>query len=238
MQVLALVADAVAEHDEALVHAGVEDRDVAPVVAGVVQVGAAALRRVRRDEQHARAVLDGEEREVRLPGVVADQRRDAPVAGVEGAHRLADGEVLALLEDVVRRQVELAVRVDPRAGVVVRRRVVVVDAEPVLAVADADVGPGRDRAERRQPRVVVRDRDVLVDLRERVARQEQLREDDEVAALAPRVGDDPGRALEVRIDVAERARELGEGDPHRRFGGPARMAREGSRRERWAVTTR
>ncbi len=213
-QVLTLVADAVDEDDEALVHPRIEDRDVAPVGLRVVALREAALGGVRRHEQHARSVLDREEREVRLPGVIADERRHAAVARVVGAHRLTGGEVLALLEDVVGREVELAMGVHETAGVVVGGGVVVVHAQAVLVEAHEDVGAQRVRGELGQPRVVRRHRHVLVDAAERVARQEQLGEDDEVAALTAGLGDDLSRPREVRLEVAELAGRLCERDPH------------------------
>ena len=138
--------------------------------------------------------------------------------------------MLALLEDVVRRQVELAVGVDEPAAAVVGGRVVAVDAEPVLVEPHEHIGLGSDRAEQRQPRIVGRHRDVVVDLSERVAGEEELREDDEVAALATTGGDDRGCPLDVRVDLSQSARGLGEGDPHQRFRTATAIARERSLR--------
>src|ERR671921_1322309 len=85
------------------------------------------------DNKHLSAVLNGDERKKRLPGVVADQHGHAAEPGVEGAHVLSRVVVLSLLVDPVIRQVELAVQVPEDSSFEVGRAVVVVKAPPLLA---------------------------------------------------------------------------------------------------------
>ena len=99
------------------------------------------------------------------------------------------------------------------------------DAEAVLVEAHEHVGFGRDLAEPPEARVVGGERHVVVDLAERVAGQIELREHDDIAALAAALRDDLRGALEVRVDVAEAAPDLRERDPHQRCRGPARTVR-------------
>jgi hypothetical protein len=101
-----------------------------------------------------------------------------------------------------------------------------VHAEPVLVEAHEHVGLRRDHAELREPPIVGGHRDVGVDLAERVARQEELGEDDEIAALAAALLDDLRGALEVLVDVAEPAGHPGERDPHQRCDWLGRTAAE------------
>ena len=117
---------------------------------------------------------------------------DASNARVE---RAARGEVLALLEHAVRRQVELAVHVPRHAALEVRRGVVRVQPR-ALEEADDDRGAGARVGERGEPRVARLERDVVLDRPERVPRQAQLGQHDQLLALAlaARATGSPARA--------------------------------------------
>src|SRR5215210_8808682 len=129
-----LFSDAIDEDDVALEHAGVEAGDPTPVVPRVQQLG---VRRVGAavcgDYEHLGAVLNRDERQERLPGVVADQHGYAAEPGVEGAHALSRVIVLSLFVDPVVWQVEFAVEVSNRASFEIGRAVVGLEALPLLA---------------------------------------------------------------------------------------------------------
>src|SRR5215212_9802094 len=117
-----LFSDSIDEDNVALEHAGVEAGDPTPVVPGVQQLG---VRRVGaavcRDYEHLGAFLNRDERQERLPGVVADQDGHAAEPGVEGAHALSWVVVLSLFVDPVVGQVELAVQVPEDPSFEIRR---------------------------------------------------------------------------------------------------------------------
>src|SRR5215212_6186382 len=129
-----LFSDAIDEDDVALEHAGVEAGDPTPVAPCVQQLG---VRRVGAavcwDYEHLGAVLNRDERQERLPGVVADQHGHAAEPGVEGAHALSRVVVLSLFVDPVVWQVELAVEVSNRASFEISRAVVGLEAPTLLA---------------------------------------------------------------------------------------------------------
>lgn len=187
-----------------------------PVLGGVVVLGEAALRARRGNDQGAGAVLGRDERQRRLPGVAADQRRHGGVgADRERAQRLPGREVLAFLEDRVRRQMQLAVNVDEAVALVVHGAVVGVRAAlGVLGEPDVEAHGGGAAGELHDARVVDRDRDVLLDRADGVSRQEQLGEHDEVAAVALGPIDGLGRLVHIGVDIAQHRVELRERDPH------------------------
>src|SRR5215211_948958 len=112
-----LFSDAIDEDDVALEHTGVEAGDPTPVAPSVQQLG---VRRVGAavcwDYEHLGAVLNRDERQECLPGVVADQHGHAAEPGVEGAHALSWVVVFSLFVDPVVGQVELAVEMSNRAS--------------------------------------------------------------------------------------------------------------------------
>src|SRR5215208_864553 len=129
-----LFSDTIDEDDVALEHAGVEAGDPTPVAPCVQQL------RVRRvgaavcwDYEHLGAVLNRDERQERLPGVVADQHGHAAEVGVEGAHVLSRVVVLSLLVDPVVWQVELAVQLPENSSFEIGRAVVGLETLPLLA---------------------------------------------------------------------------------------------------------
>ena len=75
--------------------------------------------------------------------------------------------------------------------------------------------PAGRRGERRQPRVVEPHRDLGGEVLEQVAGQPELREHDQAGAAGARLGEQLAVAREVRLEVPEARRDLGEGDPER-----------------------
>ena len=82
----------------------------------------------------------------------------------------------------------------------------------LLDEADDDRDVARRPGELGQPRVVEPHRDLGREVLEEVAGQPELREDGQADALAPRVGDERVVAFQVRLEVAEAGRDLGEAD--------------------------
>src|SRR5215212_7552824 len=127
-----LFSDSIDEDNVALEHTGVKAGDPTPVAPCVqqlrIRVGAAG----GGDNEHLGAVLDGDERKKRLPGVVADQHGHAAELGVESAHALPRVVVFSLFVDPVVGQVELAVEVSNRASFEIGRAVVGLEAPPFL----------------------------------------------------------------------------------------------------------
>src|SRR5919112_6745719 len=119
-----LLSDPIDEDDVALEHAGVEAGDPTPVVPCVQQLWVRVGATVCGDYEYLGAVLDRDEWQKRLPGVVADQHGHAAEPGVEGAHALPRVVVLSLFVDPVVGQVELAVQVSNRASLEIGRAVV------------------------------------------------------------------------------------------------------------------
>ena len=79
----------------------------------------------------------------------------------------------------------------------------------------ADSPVGVSAARRGQPRVVEPHRDLGGEVLEQVARQPELREDDEPGALAASAARSARGGAEVRVEQAEPRRDLGERDPQR-----------------------
>ena len=122
---VALAADAVGHHDRHAVGQRVEAQVGVPA-GRVVEVATDRFERGACRDEHQRCALRGREmHERRIPGVGADHRRDAP-AGSEverSSMRVAGGEMLAVVELAVGREVDLAMHVDaPRRRAPRRRR--------------------------------------------------------------------------------------------------------------------
>src|SRR5215208_4521992 len=210
-----LFSDTIDEDDVALEHAGVEAGDPTPVAPRVQQLG---VRRVGaavcRDYEHLGAVLNRDERQERLPGVVADQDGHAAEPGVEGAHALTRVVVLSLFVDPVVGQVELAVQVPEDPTFEIRRAVVVLEALPLLAEAHDNGHFSRGLGQGAYNLALRLDGEVVVELFQCVAGQTQLREDGEVSAPAFRLRHDPLSLAEVLFRVAEDGVDLGQRYPH------------------------
>src|SRR5215203_3589144 len=199
-----LFSDAIDEDNVALEHAGVEAGDPTPVVPGVQQLG---VRRVGaaicRDYEHPGAGLNRDERQERLPGVVADQHGHTAEPGVEGAHALSWVVVLSLLVDPVVWQVELAVKVPEDPSFEIGRAVVRLEALPLLAKPYDHSHLPRGFGQGADGLAVGLDGDIVVELFKRVAGQTQLREDGEVSAPVLRLSHDLFGPAEVLFGVAE-----------------------------------
>src|SRR3712207_3366970 len=210
-----LSSDAIDEDNVALEHAGVEAGDPTPVVPRVQQLG---VRRVGAavcwDYEHLGAVLNRDERQERLPGVVADQDGHAAEPGVEGAHALTGVVVLSLFVDPVVGQVELAVQVPEDPTFEIRRAVVVLEALPLLAKPHDNGHLSRGLGQGGYGLALRLDGDVVVELFQGVAGQAQLREDGEISAPAFRLRHDRFGLTEVLFGVAKDAIDLGQGYPH------------------------
>src|SRR5215217_4416659 len=210
-----LSSDAIDEDNVALEHAGVEAGDPTPVVPGVQQLG---VRRVGaavcRDYEHLGAFLNRDERQERLPGVVADQHGHAAEPGVEGAHALSRVVVLSLFVDPVVGQVELAVEVPEDPSFEIGCAVVGLEALSLLAEPydhghlSRRLGQGADGLALRL------DRDIVVELFQGVTGQTQLREDGEVRAPVPRLRHDLFSLAEILFGIADNGVDLGQCYPH------------------------
>src|SRR5215208_992782 len=210
-----LFSDAIDEEDVALEHAGVEAGDPTPVAPCVQQLG---VRRVGAavcgDYEHLGAVLDRDEWQKRLPGVVANQHGHTAEPGVEGAHALSRVVVLSLLVDPVVWQVELAVKVPEDPSFEIGRAVVRLEALPLLAKPHDHSHLPRGLGQGADGLAVRLDGDIVVELLQRVAGQTQLGEDGEVSASAPRLRHDLFSLAEILFCVAEDGVDLGQCYPH------------------------
>src|SRR5215213_2339821 len=210
-----LFSDAIDEDNVALEHAGVEAGDPTPVAPRVQQLG---VRRVGaavcRDYEHLGAVLNRDERQERLPGVVADQDGHAAEPGVEGAHALTRVVVLSLFVDPVVGQVELAVQVPEAPSFEIGRAVVGLEAPPLLTKPNDHGHLSRGLGQRADRLALRVDGAIVADLFEGVAGQTQLREDGEVRAPVLRLRHDLFSPAEVLFCVAEDGVDLGQGYPH------------------------
>src|SRR3954452_14079098 len=94
----AFLADPVHEDHEDLEHTPVEMRDVVPVLMRVVMLGKAALGAGGWNKKHPSAVLGGQERQLRLRGIVAQQHA-RPGVWLDGKRppRRSGREVVPLL---------------------------------------------------------------------------------------------------------------------------------------------
>jgi hypothetical protein len=149
-----------------------------------------------------------------VPEVAADEHADAAEARLEHTHAVARGEVAALVEDAVRRKVDLAVHVDERAAVEERGGVEVLAARRLLDEADGDRGRLRDLGEPLHLRRVERDRCLGRRLHQHVAGERELGEDDELRARLRRALRGLGVQVEVRGDVGELRHDLRQGGLH------------------------
>src|SRR5829696_2597154 len=210
-----LFSDAIDEDNVALEHAGVEAGDPTPVVPGVQQLG---VRRVGaaicRDYEHPGAGLNRDERQERLPGVVADQNGHAAEPGVEGAHGLSRVVVLSLLVDPVVRQVKLPVQVPENPSFEIGSAVVGLEALSLLAKSHDHGHLSRGLGQGTDGLAVRLDGDIVAELSEGIAGQTQLREDGEVRAPVSRLCHNLLRLAEVPLSVAKDAVDLGQGYPH------------------------
>src|SRR5215216_6093472 len=211
---IVLLSDSIDEDNVALEHAGVEAGDPAPVALRVQQLGVRVRAAVCGDYEHLGAVLNRDERQERLPGVVADQHGHAAEPGVEGAHALSRVVVLSLFVDLVVGQVELAVQVPEDPTFEIRRAVVVLEALPLLAEAHDNGHFSRGLGQGAYNLALRLDGEVVVELFQCVAGQTQLREDGEVSAPAFRLRHDPLSLAEVLFRVAEDGVDLGQRYPH------------------------
>src|SRR5215211_8670569 len=210
-----LSSDAIDEDNVALEHTGVEAGDPTPVAPRIQQLG---VRRVGAavcwDYEHLGAVLYRDERQERLPGVVAYQHGHAAEPGVEGAHALSRVVVLSFLVDPVVRQVELAVQVPEDSSFEIGCAVVAVEAPPLLAKPN-DQGHLSCSLDQGADSLALRlYGDIVVELLQGVAGQTQLREDGEVSALVPGLRHHHFGHAEVRFGVAEDAVDLGQRYAH------------------------
>jgi hypothetical protein len=121
--------------------------------------------------------------------------------------------VLALLEGHVVRQVELAMQVHEPVALVVAGAVVRVHPVPVLDEARHDPRRAGSDGEPPEPLVVRVHREVGVDLADRIAREVELREHDQLGAVVRGLLHDLPGPVQVLVDVAQNAVDLGKGDP-------------------------
>src|SRR5829696_9681710 len=210
-----LFSDPIDEDDVALEHAGVEAGDPTPVAPCVQQLGVSRVgAAVCWDYEHLGAVLNRDERQERLPGVVADQHGHAAEPGVEGAHALSRVVVLSLFVDPVVGQVELAVQVPERTSLEIGRAVVGLKAPPLLAKPHDHGHLSRGLGQGGDGLALRLDGDIVAELSQGVAGQTQLGEDGEVRAPIPRLRHYLLSFTEVSFGVAKDAVNLGEGYPH------------------------
>src|SRR5215203_1867046 len=210
-----LFSDAIDEDDVALEHAGVEAGDPTPVAPCVQQLGVSRVgAAVCWDYEHLGAVLNRDERQERLPGVVADQNGHAAEPGVEGAHGLSRVVVLSLLVDPVVRQVKLPVQVPENPSFEIGRAVVGLEALSLLAKSHDHGHLSRGLGQGTDGLAVRLDGDIVAELSEGIAGQTQLREDGEVRAPVSRLCHNLLRLAEVPFSVAKDAVDLGQGYPH------------------------
>src|SRR5215213_1148100 len=209
-----LFSDSIDEDNVALEHTGVKAGDPTPVAPCVqqlrIRVGAAG----GGDNEHLGAVLDGDERKKRLPGVVADQHGHAAEPGVEGTHVLSRVVVLSLLVDPVVWQVELAVQVPENASFEIGRTVVGLEALSLLAKPNDHGHLSRGLGQGADSLALRLDWHIVTKLFEGIAGQTQLREDGEVSALVPGLRHHHFGHAEVRFGVAEDAVDLGQRYAH------------------------
>src|ERR687890_1339625 len=209
-----LFSDAIDEDDVALEHAGVEAGDPTPVAPCVQQLGVSRVgAAVCWDYEHLGAVLNRDERQERLPGVVADQHGHAAEPGVEGAHALTGVVVLPLFVDPVVGQIELAVQVPEDPSFEIRRAVEVLEALPLLAEPHDHGHLSGGLGQGAYGLALCLDGDVVVELFQGVAGQAQLGEDDEVSAPAFRLSYFLYRLAEVLVSVAKDTVDLGQRYP-------------------------
>src|SRR5918992_2830596 len=210
-----LFSDAIDEDNVALEHAGVEAGDPTPVAPCVQQLGVSRVgAAVCWDYEHLGAVLNRDERQERLPGVVADQNGHAAEPGVEGAHALSRVVVLSLLVDPVVRQVKLPVQVPEYSSFEIGCAVVGLEAPPLLAKPHHHGHLSRGLGQGAYWLAVRLDGDIVAELSEGIAGQTQLREDGEVSAPVSRLCHNLLRLAEVPFSVAKDAVDLGQGYPH------------------------
>src|SRR5215217_4410467 len=211
---IVLLSDSIDEDNVALEHAGVEAGDPAPVALRVQQLGVRVRAAVCGDYEHLGAVLNRDERQERLPGVVADQHGHAAEPGVEGAHALSRVVVLSLFVDPVVGQVELAVEVPEDPSFEIGCAVVGLEALPLLA-KPYDHGHLSRRLGQGADGLAVRlDGDIVAELFQGVTGQTQLREDGEVRAPVPRLRHDLFSLAEILFGIADNGVDLGQCYPH------------------------
>src|SRR5581483_7455056 len=221
---LALVVDddRVAVEDELVLGAdGVDERDEARVVARANDEHLLALAFLADVEGRGRDVRDQVrpgEHEIRrrragLPEVLANSRPDERLAEAEQHELPAGREVAVLVEDAVIR--EEALRVDGSelpagahcAGVdevAVEERAADERGDSVRLGGDALERAARLADERRAEKQVLRG----------VARDAELREEDEVRAGVARLCEPAEDPLAVSVEVADGGVDLREGEPH------------------------
>ena len=188
--------------------------------ADLVRRGEVAARRRRHVDEDLGAVEREDLGHAEVPEVLADADPDPDAQ--PGRHRpqhVAGREEAPLVEQPVRRQEELAVDV-PDLAVLEQRGG---DEQPVVGRLLDERDDRRQAAglggEGRQPRVVEPHRDLAGEVLEQVAGQPELREDDEVRAPGACLLEERVVALQVRVEVPESRRDLGEGDRQRGLHG-------------------
>ena len=147
-----------------------------------------------------------------LPDVLADRGADVQLPEAEQDEVAAFGEVAVLVEDAIVRQELLAVHGADLAFRAHRARVREVAVEPGRPdEGDASVRGAGDLLERvaRGPHEPGPEKEVLG----RVAGDRELREDDEIGAFAPCVGEEREDLLAVAGEVADDRVQLRERDP-------------------------
>ena len=155
-----------------------------------------------------------------MPEVLADQQSEPGAAGltvgaVERSERqaLALAEEAALLEDAVRRQVDLAM--GERDGAAMEQQGAVVEHALLILFDQAHdhrhLRRGARQARDRRRAVGV-DRDPRREVEQAVAGERELGEEQELDAALPGVGDPALVTLEVALEIAQTAVDLGETD--------------------------
>src|SRR5262249_5017442 len=139
-----------------------------------------------------------------------------PTQDREGSGRLTGQEMLALLEDRVVGQEKLAVHVHQQAAFVVGRTVVDVQAVCLsLGKPEQHTRAPGCLGQLRHPFVIRGNRDILLEVPDRVTAERELGENHQVATFADRMGNHPLGMREVGLELAGPRVDLCEHDAHR-----------------------
>ena len=149
--------------------------------------------------------------------VAADEQADAPDGRLERPKIAARGEELGFFEHPVRRKVDLAMDMEEAAVGDESGRVVeeALFRRPLLDEPDDGRKASRAGRDLSEERVRIRvEGDLLDEVLQRVTREAQFGENDQVGLPPARFFEDVQVEFDVGLDVPESRRDLGERDFH------------------------
>src|SRR6266850_3665492 len=147
-----------------------------------------------------------------VPQVLADRDAGRSAGPAIRLETIARAEVAPVVEDAVRRQVDLAVHVHELPARPVSLRDVQLRVGRALDEAGADVDVPRSLGDTRELRIVGREGHVRGEVLQVIARERKLRKDHEARAGSSRAGDPLLVHVQVAFHGAERRRALRDRD--------------------------